>query len=107
MLPPPLTVLVSKPLQRGIVDWDSYTGRFEAIDEVEVRSRVSGYLQSIGFDDGDLLQKEDLLFVIDQRPFLIAVGRAAANVKEAEATLALAETELTRAKQLLDRVNIA
>ncbi|MEQ8653722.1 MAG: efflux RND transporter periplasmic adaptor subunit [Kiloniellales bacterium] len=107
VLPPPPSVLVAKPLVQEIVDWDSYTGRFEAIDEVEVRSRVSGYLQSIDFDDGQIVQKGDLLFVIDQRPFLIAVERAAANVKEAEATLALARTELARARQLLDRGNIS
>lgn len=107
VLPPPPSVLVAKPLVQEIVDWDSYTGRFEAIDEVEVRSRVSGYLDSIDFNDGQIVQKGDLLFVIDQRPFLIAVERAAANVKEAEATLALARTELARARQLLNRGNIS
>ncbi len=107
VLPPPPTVLVAKPLVQEIVDWDSYTGRFEAIDEVEVRSRVSGYLQSIDFSDGQIVEAGDLLFVIDQRPFLIAVERAAANVKEAEATLSLARTELQRARQLLDRGNIS
>lgn len=107
VLPPPPSVLVAKPLVEDIVDWDSYTGRFEAIDEVEVRSRVSGYLQSIHFDDGQIVDAGDLLFVIDQRPFLIAVERAAANVKEAEATLALAQTELQRARQLLNRGNIS
>ncbi len=105
--PPPPTVVVSKPLVQEIVDWDIYTGRFEAIDEVEIRSRVSGYLQSIEFDDGDLLNEGDLLFVIDQRPFLIAVDRAAANAKEAKATLDLANAELGRARTLVNRGNMA
>ncbi len=107
ILPPPPSVLVSQPLVREIEDWDTYTGRFGAIDEVEVRSRVSGYLQSIDFADGQIVDKGQLLFVIDQRPFLIAVERASANVKEAEATLSLAETELARARQLLNRGNIS
>ncbi len=107
VLPPPPSVMVSKPLQREVVDWDIYTGRFEAIDEVEVRSRVSGYLQSIDFQDGQVVEEGALLFVIDQRPFLIAARRAEANVKEAEARLALAEAELKRASQLLNRGNIS
>ncbi|MEO1192579.1 MAG: efflux RND transporter periplasmic adaptor subunit [Pseudomonadota bacterium] len=105
--PPPPTVLVSEPLIRDIVDWDAYTGRFDAIDTVEVRSRVSGYLQSVHFDDGDIVREGDLLYVIDQRPFLIAVERARATLTEAEASLSLAEAELRRARQLLDRGNIS
>ncbi len=105
--PPPPTVVVAKPLVQEIVDWDNYTGRFDAIDTVEVRSRVSGYLQSVHFDDGDLVKKGDLLYVIDQRPFVIAAERATASLKEAEAALSLAEAELARARPLLDRGNIS
>ena len=54
--PPPAAVLVSAPLQRDIVDWDEFVGRFEAIEQVEVRPRVSGYVQSIGFRDGDIVK---------------------------------------------------
>ncbi|GAB5470634.1 MAG: efflux RND transporter periplasmic adaptor subunit [Rhodospirillales bacterium] len=105
--PPPPTVIVAEPLVREIVDWDSYTGRFDAIDQVEVRSRVSGYLQSVHFEDGDLVNQGDLLYVIDQRPFLIAVERARATLTEARAALSLATAELTRARQLLNRGNIS
>ena len=104
---PPPTVIVSAPLQREIVDWDVFTGRFDAVDTVEVRSRVSGYLQSVHFQDGDLVKEGDLLYVIDQRPFLIEVERAKARLKEAEAAQSLATAELERARQLLQRNNIS
>jgi len=105
--PPPPTVVVATPLQQDVIDWDVFTGRFEAVETVDVRSRVSGYVQSVHFDDGDLVEQGQLLYVIDQRPFLIAVDQARATLKEREAALPLAKAELVRARQLLGRNNIS
>ena len=58
----------------NIVDWDDYVGQFVAVDSVDVRPRVSGYLQSIGFKDGDIVRKAQVLFVIDPRPYQAALG---------------------------------
>ena len=63
------TVTVSKPLQREIIEWDEYTGRFEAVEAVDMRARVSGYLTELHFKDGQLVKQGDLLFVLDARPF--------------------------------------
>src|SRR5882757_5073702 len=69
--PPALPVTVSKPLKTQVTEWDEFTGQFEAVDSVEIRARVSGYLDTIGFEDGQIVNKGDLLFVIDPRPFQI------------------------------------
>ena len=74
--PPKPKVVVSRPLDREVTEWDEYTARLEAVDSVEVRARVSGYLQSIHFKDGATVQKGDLLFVIDPRPYQAALRRA-------------------------------
>jgi len=101
--PPPAAVLVSAPLQRDIVDWDEFVGRFEAIEQVEVRPRVSGYVQSLGFRDGDIVKKGQLLFVIDPRPYQAALAQARADQTSAEAQAINARVELERAKTLLDK----
>src|SRR5262245_18700857 len=67
--PPPPTVTVAKPTQRSIVDMDEYVGRFVAVNAVEVRARVSGYLERVHFTDGQMVKQGDLLFTIDKRPF--------------------------------------
>src|SRR5687768_3617542 len=67
--PPPPTVTVAKPVKRTIVDQDEYVGRFVAIDSVEIRSRVSGYLDKVHFKDGQIVKQGELLFTIDRRPF--------------------------------------
>lgn len=94
-------VSVTSPLQEIIVDWDEYTGRFDAIESVEVRARVSGYLESIHFRDGAIVEKGDLLFVIDRRPFEAALDQAKAEREGAEARNELAKLELKRSKALL------
>ncbi len=99
--PPPPSVVVSKPLAKRIVDWDDFVGRFEAINSVDVRPRVSGYLQSINFVDGQMVQKGQLLFVIDPRPYQAALDQAKGQLAHAEATLANAKVELDRAVKLL------
>src|ERR1700692_868089 len=69
----PVTVSVSPPLARKVVQWDEYTGRFEASERVAVRPRVSGYIDKVHFTDGADVKQGDLLFTIDRRPFEIAV----------------------------------
>lgn len=98
---PPPTVVVEIPEVKAVSEWDDYTGRFEAIDEVDIRSRVTGYLQQVHFKDGDIVEKGDLLFTIDPRPFEAALKTAEARVAEAKATLFLANTNLARSNTLL------
>lgn len=98
--PPPPPVTVSRPVQREVVEWDEYTGQFAAVEYVEIRARVSGYLQSIHFQDGQIVNQGDLLFVIDPRPFEIAHDSAEAQLAQAQARLELANRQLARAGQL-------
>ena len=77
--PPPPTVTVAKPLIKKMQEWSDFTGQFEARESVEVRPRVSGYLESINFVDGQLVKKGDLLFVIEPRPFELALETAKAQ----------------------------
>lgn len=98
--PPP--VGVAKPVTKSIFEWDEYTGRFEATERVEIRARVSGYLESIHFRDGEMVEKGQLLFVLDQRPFEAALEQAEADVARAESSLELAERELRRGRQLIE-----
>jgi RND family efflux transporter MFP subunit len=99
--PPPPTVTVAKPVQRTVVDQDEYVGRFVAVDSVEIRSRLSGYLSDIHFKDGQMVKQGDLLFTIDRRPFEIALEQMRANLAQARANLAFAEADLTRGQSLL------
>jgi membrane fusion protein, multidrug efflux system len=96
--PPPVTV--SRPLQKKITEWDEYTGRFVAVETVEVRARVSGFIDSIHFKDGQLVKQGDLLFVIDPRPYRIAVEQATADVERARARLEIATLDAERAAPL-------
>ncbi|MBL0375403.1 efflux RND transporter periplasmic adaptor subunit [Rhizobium sp. KVB221] len=97
--PPPVTV--AKPVIRDVVDNDEFVGRFESVDEVSVRARVGGYLQEVHFTDGMLVKKGDLLFVIDQRPYAIALEQADAELQSAEATVTYAAAQLKRAERLV------
>jgi RND family efflux transporter MFP subunit len=97
---PPPAVTVAAPLYQEIVEWDEFTGQFAAVEYVELRARVSGYLQSIHFEDGQIVNKGDLLFVIDPRPYEIALASARAQLDEASARLDLANRQLTRAGRL-------
>ena len=99
--PPPPKVKVVQAVAREITEWDEYTARLDAIDSVEVRPRVSGYLQSIHFQDGAIVHKGDLLFLIDPRPYEAALRRAEADVDLAESRLALARKNFARAADLL------
>ena len=99
--PPPPAVTVAKPVQRTVVDQDEYVGRFVAVNSVEVRSRLSGYLSEIHFKDGQSVKQGDLLFTIDRRPFEIALEQMRANLAQSRANLAFAEADLTRGQALL------
>jgi RND family efflux transporter MFP subunit len=99
--PPPPSVTVSQPLQKTITEWDEYTGRFEALATVEVRARVSGFIDSIHFNDGQIVKQGDLLFVIDPRPYRFAVEQAKADVERAQSKLEIATSDVERASPLL------
>ena len=99
---PPPEVTVAHPLLKPIVDWDDFTGRFEAVDTVDVRPRVSGYLQSVNFRDGQFARKGQLLFVVDPRPFQAVVEQAKADEARTVAAAAVAKTAFDRERQLLD-----
>src|SRR5215472_8393061 len=99
--PPPPVVTVAKPAKRTVVDQDEYVGRFVAIDSVEIRARVSGYLDRIDFTDGQMVKQGDLLFTLDKRPFQTALDQAVGNLEQARANLAFAETDLARGAQLV------
>ncbi|HEY1746484.1 MAG TPA: efflux RND transporter periplasmic adaptor subunit [Xanthobacteraceae bacterium] len=104
--PPPPTVTVARPVERSVVDQDEYVGRFVAVDSVEVRSRVSGYLSEIHFTDGQTVKKGDLLFVIDHRPFRLVLDQMRANLAQARANLAFTEADLARGKELVQNKTI-
>lgn len=99
--PRPPTVVVSKPLRMNLVDWDDYVGQFVAVDSVDVRPRVSGYLQTIGFKDGDIVRKGQVLFVIDPRPYQAVLDQAKGQEAHAVAAAQNARTEAARGQSLL------
>ena len=104
--PPPPAVTVAKPVQRTVIDQDEYVGRFAAVDSVEIRSRLSGYLSDIHFKDGQMVKQGDLLFTIDRRPFEIALEQMRANLAQARANLAFTEADLARGQSLLTNKTI-
>ena len=99
--PPPVTV--AKPVVRDVIDNDEFIGRFQPVDEVSVRSRVGGYLQEVHFEDGALVKKGDLLFVIDQRPFITALNQAKAALEASQSTLVFADAQYKRAQWIMSQ----
>ncbi len=98
---PPVTV--ATPLVENVVDWDEFAGRFEAIQNVEVRPRATGYVSGIHFRDGAFVQKGQLLFTIDARQAQAALAQAQAQLVQAQATAANAQTELARSQTLVSQ----
>jgi len=96
----PMPVEVAKPLVAEVTDWDEYTGRFEATQRVELRARVSGYLQEVLFRDGQMVEKDQVLFRIDRRPFEAAFAQAVAEFQAAGAEQSRARDALERNKRL-------
>jgi RND family efflux transporter MFP subunit len=101
--PSPPAVTVAKPLVKDLMEWSDFTGQFEALESVEIRPRVSGYLESINFTDGQPVKKGDLLFVIEPRPFEIALEQAKAQLAQANAQLDLAQAQLKRTAELVQK----
>jgi membrane fusion protein, multidrug efflux system len=101
------SISASMPLVKEVTGWDTFTGRLEAVDTVEVRPRVNGYVERVAFTDGDYVHKGDLLFVIDPRPYQAAAKQAEGQLEQAQAQLVLASKELERAKSLITTQAIA
>ena len=99
--PPAPQVSVAEVLKRPVTEFDEFTGRFEAIDRVEIRPRVNGYISSVNFTEGSEVKKGDVLFVIDQRPYAAELKRAQAQLNQAKSALTLARSEKARATNLL------
>jgi RND family efflux transporter MFP subunit len=97
--PPPVTV--AQPVKRTVTDWDEFTGRFEAIEEVQVRARVGGFVNSVEFKDGAIVHAGDLLYIIDPRPFEAVVLQAEGQLADARAKGELAKRDLERGLTLV------
>jgi len=100
--PPPPRVEVATPTKKRFIEYSEHTGRLEAVDQVEVRPRVGGYIKSIHFEEGERVEEDALLYVIDPRPLEAEVNQLKALVKQDEAALSLANANLRRSKQLLE-----
>ncbi len=100
---PAANVTVAHPTVKSLTEWDEFTGRFQAVDDVEVRARVSGYLENVAFEDGQIVKKGDLLFTIDPRPFAAELAAAEADLASANAELQNAKAENERGRRLLER----
>ncbi|WP_084191133.1 efflux RND transporter periplasmic adaptor subunit [Methylomarinum vadi] len=98
---PPPKVKVAYPLRREVSEWDEFTGRIEAVDSVEVRARVSGYLEKINFVAGQKVKKGDLLFLIDPKPFQAQLNLTQAELERTQTKRELAKNDLARAEGLL------
>jgi RND family efflux transporter MFP subunit len=96
---PPVTV--AQPVKRTVTDWDEYTGRFEAVEEVQIRARVGGFVTSVEFRDGAFVRAGDLLYVIDARPFEAVAVQANGQLADARAKAELAKRELDRGLSLV------
>lgn len=92
---------VSQPIRRKLVDWDEFTGRFDAVEAVDVRARVSGYLTAVKFKDGDDVKAGDLLFTIDPRPYERSLDQAKAQLNQAQVSVSNAKLDVERGRPLL------
>jgi RND family efflux transporter MFP subunit len=100
--PPAPQVSVASALERDVTEWDEFTGRLEAVESVEVRPRVTGYIESVNFTEGSTVRKGDLLFVIDPRPYRAELSKAEAELARAVARSELAVADEGRSAKLLD-----
>lgn len=98
---PPPNVKIAQALTQEVTEWDEYTGRIEAVNAVEVRARVSGYLEKVNFTAGEKVRKGDLLFQIDPKPLKAQLNYAVAELERAKTKQELARNDLTRAENLL------
>src|SRR5438105_7691340 len=102
-----LPVNIVTVIEKEVNEWDEFTGRLEAVESVEIRPRVSGYITEIHFEAGAIIKKGDLLYVIDPRPYQADFDRAAAEFERNEAQLKLSQIELDRAKELRAKSTIS
>ncbi|TRW95127.1 efflux RND transporter periplasmic adaptor subunit [Candidatus Methylobacter oryzae] len=98
--PPPPKIKIAQPLSQQVTEWDEYTGRVEAVNSVDIRARVSGYLEKVNFKAGDKVHKGDLLFLIDPKPFAAQLSYAEAELERAKSKHELAKNDLSRAERL-------
>src|SRR5262245_17171717 len=103
----PPEVTVAHPLVKKLTEWDEFTGRFEPVQLVAVHARVSGYVQEIGFQDGEIVEADQMLFVIDPRPYQATVDRLRAQIEQSKAELDLAKLQQGRAQQLVTTSAVA
>jgi multidrug efflux system membrane fusion protein len=101
--PPPMTVFFATPTSDEVTEFEEFTGRTAATQVIELQARVSGYLESVNFDDGAVVEKDDVLFKIDDRPFVAEEQRTAAAVSQFEARIKRMTSQLDRARELLGR----
>ncbi|WP_116807879.1 efflux RND transporter periplasmic adaptor subunit [Steroidobacter cummioxidans] len=94
-------VSVAAALERDVQEWDEFTGRLEAVESVEIRPRVTGYIESVNFTQGSIVRKGDLLFVIDPRPYRADLSKAEAELARAIARAELSNTDVERSEKLL------
>jgi RND family efflux transporter MFP subunit len=99
--PPALPVTVAQPVKRTVTDWDEFTGRFEAVEEVQIKARVGGFVTNVEFKDGDMVHAGDLLYIIDPRPFEAVETQADGQLADARAKTELAKRELDRGLALV------
>jgi RND family efflux transporter MFP subunit len=100
--PPPQAVTVAPVPQQAVTEWDEFTGRLEAVDQVEIRPRVSGYIRRVAFTEGREVKKGEVLFEIDPRPYQAELARVEAELESARSAAALAKSEKQRAVTLVD-----
>lgn len=100
-MPPPPDVSVAVVQAKPVRQWDAFTGRVAAVETVEIRPRVSGYVQRVAFREGQEVRKGDLLFVIDPRPYRAALARARAELERARSEARLARSQSARAQTLI------
>jgi RND family efflux transporter MFP subunit len=101
--PPAPAVTISLPVQRKVIEWDEYTGRFDAVASVDIRARVSGFLNEVHFQDGQIVKKGDLLYTIDPRPFEAALAQAKAELAQANTKVENSSLDVERGRPLVDR----
>ena len=101
-MPPPAQVSVAQVVEREVHPWDEYTGRIAAVDSVELRPRVSGYVERVAFIEGQEVTKGQLLFIIDKRPYEAALAQAQAQLERARSDAALAQAQNQRAQALIE-----
>src|SRR5918993_37145 len=99
--PPPQAVTVAEVPEREVTEWDEFTGRLEAVDQVEIRPRVSGYIKRVTFDEGKEVKKGEVLFEIDPRPYQAELARAEAELERARSGESLAASDVQRADRLV------